>query len=110
MGRFGHHVIDADGHGGDLPTWQARVPERFQPQMAARRQRIRQQFANLPGVGVKETKGTAKTGSLERPGMTDPRARLEDMDRDGVYAQVIYGPPMGLPGQTPEVKEACIRA
>ena len=25
MGKYGYHVIDADGHGGDLPDWQARL-------------------------------------------------------------------------------------
>ena len=45
MGKYGHHVIDADGHGGDLPNWQARIPSPFQPQWAARRERIKQQFA-----------------------------------------------------------------
>jgi hypothetical protein len=35
--------------------------------MAARRERIKKQFANLPGVGVKETKGTARVDSLARP-------------------------------------------
>jgi predicted TIM-barrel fold metal-dependent hydrolase len=29
-----------------------------------------------------------------RPG--DPKARLEDMDQDGVYCQIIYGPPTGF--------------
>src|SRR5262245_2641316 len=40
----------------------------------------------------------------------DPALRLADMDLDGVYAQVIYGPPLGLPGADPELKLACARA
>jgi hypothetical protein len=90
MGRFGHYVVDADGHGGDLPDWQARLPKQFHPHMAARRERIKKQFANLPGVGVKETRGSAKLDSLERPGMTDPRARLEDMDLEGIDVTVMF--------------------
>src|SRR5437867_5276023 len=90
MGRFGYHVIDADGHGGDLPRWQERIPGRFQPLWEARRERIKKQFANLPGVGVKETKGTAKLDSLERPGMTDPKSRLEDMDLEGIDVTVMF--------------------
>ena len=90
MGRFGYHVIDADGHGGDLPRWHERIPARFQPLWEARRERIKKQFANLPGVGVKETKGTAKLDSLERPGMTDPQARLEDMDLEGIDQTVMF--------------------
>ena len=60
MGRYGHFVIDADGHGGEPADWQDRLPARFQPQMEARRERIKQQFANLVGVGVMQTKGTAR--------------------------------------------------
>ena len=90
MGKFGHHVIDADGHGGDLRNWHERIPARLQPLWDARRERIKKQFANLPGVGVKETKGTAKLDSLERPGMTDPKARLEDMDLEGIDQTVMF--------------------
>jgi predicted TIM-barrel fold metal-dependent hydrolase len=32
------------------------------------------------------------------------------MDRDGVYCQVIYGPPLGLPVPDPEVRAECMRA
>jgi uncharacterized protein len=42
-----------------------------------------------------------------RPGQ--PEARLEDMDLDGVWAQVIYGPPTGLLVQDPELLAACER-
>src|SRR5262250_1106071 len=90
MGRFGHHVIDADGHGGDLPNWQGRIPAAFQPQWEERRARIKKQFANLPGVGIKETKGTAKLNSLERPGMSDPKPRLVDMDLEGIDETVMF--------------------
>ena len=90
MGKYGHFVIDADGHGGDLPDWQSRLPKEYQPHMAARRERIKQHFANLPGVGVKETKGTAKLNSLERAGMTDPKARLEDMDLEGIDVTIMF--------------------
>ena len=90
MGKFGHYVVDADGHGGDLPNWQDRLPKEFQPHMAARRERIKTHFANLPGIGVKETKGTAKLDSLERAGMTDPKARLVDMDLEGIDATIMF--------------------
>ena len=90
MGKFGHHVIDADGHGGDLPSWQERLPSQFHAQWAARREKIKKQFANLPGVGVKATKGTAKLDSLERAGMTDPKARLEDMDLEGIDETIMF--------------------
>jgi len=37
--------------------------------------------------------------------VSDPQLRLEDMERDGVYASVIYGPNLfGLPIDDPELK------
>ena len=90
MGRYGNWVIDADGHGGDLPDWQSRLPAEFKPHMEKRRERIKQHFANLPGVGVRETKGTAKITSLERAGMTDPKSRLEDMDLEGIDQTIMF--------------------
>jgi hypothetical protein len=90
MGKFGYEVIDADGHGGDLPDWQSRLPAEFHGKMEERREHIKRVFANLPGVGVKETKGTAKLTSLERPGMTDPKSRLEDMDFEGIDRTIMF--------------------
>jgi predicted TIM-barrel fold metal-dependent hydrolase len=60
--------------------------------------------ANLPDVF--ERAGLGPGGF--RP--SDPHLRLQDMDRDGIRAQVIYGPPMGLPGKDPALKLACVRA
>src|SRR5438477_12809259 len=90
MGKYGFQVIDADGHGGDLPNWWQRLAPQFHGQWEQRRERIRIQFANLPGVGIKETKGTAKLNSLERAGMTDPQARLEDMDLEGIDRTIMF--------------------
>lgn len=40
-----------------------------------------------------------------------PRLRLEDMDRDGLWASVIYGPlAIGLPIHDPELQTACYAA
>jgi predicted TIM-barrel fold metal-dependent hydrolase len=90
MGKYGYHVIDADGHGGDLPNWQSRIPAEFQPKWEERKAKIAKQFANLVGVGVKETKGTARLDAGQRPGMTDPKARLEDMDLEGIDRTVMF--------------------
>ena len=84
MGKFGYHVIDADGHGGDLPNWQSRLPKEYAAHWEERKARIAKQFANLIGVGVKETKGKARVDAGNRPGMTDPKARIEDMDLEGI--------------------------
>jgi len=60
--------------------WQERLPREFQPHMAARREGISRQFANLRASASRRRRGTARVDSLSRPGMTDPRSRLEDMD------------------------------
>lgn len=59
---------------------------------------------NMPGL----FEGMGMADGHGRP--ADPRTRLEDMDRDGVYAHVIYGPPRGFP--TPDLlfKYECIKA
>jgi len=90
MGKYGHFVIDADGHGGEPADWQERLPAAFQSHMAARRERIKKQFANLIGVGVMQTKGTARTDMRARAGMTDPKVRLEDMDLEGIDVTVMF--------------------
>ena len=90
MGKFGYHVIDADGHGGDLPNWQARIPAEFQGKWEERKAKIAKQFANLVGIGVKETKGKARLDAGARPGMTDPKARIEDMDLEGIDQTVMF--------------------
>ncbi len=41
---------------------------------------------------------------------SDPKLRLEDMNRDGIYTHVIYGPPTGLPIEDPELRTMCLRA
>jgi predicted TIM-barrel fold metal-dependent hydrolase len=90
MGKFGYHVIDADGHGGDLPNWAERLPDEWKPQWQERVARIKSHFANLPGVGIKETKGKAKLDMANRAGMTDPVARLEDMDLEGIDQTIMF--------------------
>ncbi|HEX6130330.1 MAG TPA: hypothetical protein VF044_01280, partial [Actinomycetota bacterium] len=90
MSKFGFHVIDADGHGGDLPGWADRLPEAMKPKWRERTERIKQHFANLPGVGVMTTKGTARVDMAQRAGMTDPVARLADMDLEGIDQTVMF--------------------
>jgi uncharacterized protein len=90
MGKYGYYVIDADGHGGDPKGWADRLPERWKPKWQERLARVKQHFANLPGVGIHQTKGTAKLDMAERAGMTDPKARLEDMDLEGIDEVVCF--------------------
>lgn len=39
-----------------------------------------------------------------------PELRLEDMDRDGVYAHVIFGPVTSIESEDEEFRDACYRA
>jgi uncharacterized protein len=60
------------------------------------------------GLSGRWPKGSIQREELaSRPGQ--PEARLEDMDQDGVWAQVIYGPPTGLLLEDPELLAACER-
>jgi len=67
-------------------------------------------------MGPFGTKLMSNYSAITRAGIADdgmrpstPRLRLEDMDRDGVYASVIYGPNLfGLPIEDPELKAAAL--
>ncbi|HEX2171823.1 MAG TPA: amidohydrolase family protein, partial [Dehalococcoidia bacterium] len=66
----------------------------------------------LPGAfkGALERSGSLREGEL-RP--TTPKLRLEDMARDGIAAQVLYGPVAGmlaLMAVNPDTLVACFRA
>ncbi|MBM4266177.1 MAG: amidohydrolase [Deltaproteobacteria bacterium] len=88
MGKFGYQVIDADGHGGERADWQDRVPERFKPTLAAFREKCRAHYGRLKIPGG----GTARKGDKfdVRPGMNDPKLRLEDMDLEGIDVTVTF--------------------
>jgi len=86
MGKFGFHVIDADGHGGERKDWRERIPESLKPKLRDYQERIKRHFANLPGMG------TARKGDKfdERAGMHDPAERLKDMDLEGIDVTVMF--------------------
>lgn len=61
---------------------------------------------------MKDYSATTRTG-VDDDGLrpSDPALRLQDMDLDGVYASVIYGPNLfGLPIADPQLKAACLGA
>ncbi len=67
-------------------------------------------YTAAQGSGAKwalERGGVMREGEL-RP--TVPEMRLEDMDRDGVDASVMYGPTDPLNVADPELRRACYRA
>jgi len=102
MGRFGHPVIDADGHGGEPRGWRRRIPARFLPQMRDYVAAMREKYAGLPGGGQRTDAASlsAEDDELEfdrevRPGMVDPAARLVDMDEEGIDVAVLFPPGSG---------------
>ena len=64
------------------------------------------------------SESTKKLSAIGRAGIDDdgyragtPKLRLEDMDRDGLWVSVIYGPAaLGLPIQDPALQNACFAA
>jgi uncharacterized protein len=117
-------LISCDDHLDlwNLPrdTWAERLPARF-------RERAPRVVEN-DGVGWWTADGTVmgpfgmkmmpEYSAISRAGIQDdglrasnPRLRLEDMDRDGIWASVIYGPNLfGLPIQDPDLKAASLGA
>jgi predicted TIM-barrel fold metal-dependent hydrolase len=100
-------------------TWEDRLPA----QLRARGPRVVEQGGNAwwtcdDGVlGMYGLQGPLRGYSaISRAGIeddglraSDPTRRLEDMDRDGVWASVIYGPNLfGLPIADPELKAAVL--
>jgi predicted TIM-barrel fold metal-dependent hydrolase len=71
------------------------------------------------GRSGRGTSALAKSlNAIGRAGIEDdgfragtPKLRLQDMDRDGLYASVIYGPlSLGFPIDDPELQNACCTA
>jgi len=60
---------------------------------------------------MRDYSATSRVPGLEDDGLrpANPALRLADMELDGVYASVIYGPNLfGLPIEDPELKAACL--
>ena len=124
----GARIYSCDDH-LDMPAvprelWQARLPSA----LAGRAPRVEERKGTP--LWVCEDRVLARSGSsgntevlkklsaIVRAGIEDdgfrsgnPKLRLEDMDRDGLWASVIYGPlAIGLPIRDPELQRACYAA
>ena len=124
-------IIDADAHVNEPPDlWQERVPARLRdraPKIVRRdggdwwsfddgRRMKSVGLSTVAGMSVLDFVPSGRTYETMRPGSFDPKARLVDMDIDGVYAQVLY-PSVTLAGAQlyadagePELQLACVRA
>jgi len=122
-------ILDCDAHVNEPPdTWTARVPARLReraPKVIHRDDGDYWSFddgASVRPVGLTATAGRsfldfAPTGgsyATMRPGSFDTKARLADMDVDGIWLQVLY-PSVTLfgakvYGADPELQVACVQA
>jgi predicted TIM-barrel fold metal-dependent hydrolase len=70
------------------------------------------------GIGATTSEAAKQLSAIGRAGIEDdgfragnPKLRLEDMERDGLWVSVIYGPlAVGLPIRDPELQRACYAA
>jgi len=102
----GYAVIDADGHGGEPPRWRRRIPDAFRSQMAAYVHSMKLTYADVPGGGLQLNDENPREATWDdedevdfdpsmRAGMSDPAARLEDMDLEGIDVTVMFPPGSG---------------
>ncbi len=104
MGRFGHVVIDADGHGGEPLGWRRRIPTKYASLMREYVTSMRATYANLPGGGMRVSdsrddvapdEDDLEFGAAMQPGMFDPDKRIPDMDLEGIDVAVLFPPGSG---------------
>jgi predicted TIM-barrel fold metal-dependent hydrolase len=123
-----YQMISADDHLDlqYLPTdlWTARLPASLQSRAPHVESRDGAAVWTCEGevwgrwAGVRRPAGPkAVVNALDRGGMDETemrparaKLRLADMDRDGVEAQVIYGPIASMIIPDPELRSACVRA
>ncbi len=122
-------ILDADAHVNEPPQlWQDGVPAHLRARAPRVVHTEKGDLWEFDGgrstwpVGLTATAGQSyfefgpmgQTYESMRPGSFDPVARLEDMDADGIYAQVLY-PSVTLTGariysEDRELQRACVRA
>ena len=122
-------IIDCDSHVNEPPgLWQERVPARLRDR-APRVERTDKGdmwifdggkgkwpvgLTAVAGLSFFDYKPMGITYETMRPGSFDTKARLADMDADGIYAQVLY-PSVTLKGakiysDDRELQTLCVRA
>jgi uncharacterized protein len=90
------HVVDRDG----VPTWIAG-------------DRVLGGSGRPPGTEHLKALSAISRAGIDDDGFraSSPKLRLEDMDRDGIWASVIYGPvPLTLSIPEPDLQDVCYAA
>jgi hypothetical protein len=90
MGRFGHYVIDADGHGGEPLGWRTRIDDRHRAKMREYVARMKAHYTGLPGGGVRADTTLRARGDRRRS-VRDRRTRSRGHVRPGCAAR-RHGP------------------
>jgi len=122
-------IIDADGHVQEpADLWVSRAPARLKDRVPRVQHTEQGDFWQFDEGKPPEPVGLTVAAGLSfldffpfgatyetmRPGMNQPGPRLEDLDIDGIYAQVLY-PSVTLKGAStytddPELQRFCVRA
>jgi predicted TIM-barrel fold metal-dependent hydrolase len=122
-------IVDCDAHVNEPPDlWQTRVPARWKtraPRLEHTdkgdlwvfddgKERWPVGLTAVAGLSYFDYRPMGITYESMRPGSFDTKARLDDMDADGIYAQVLY-PSVTLKGakiysEERELQRACVRA
>jgi predicted TIM-barrel fold metal-dependent hydrolase len=122
-------IIDCDAHVNEPPDlWLERLPSKWKdraPQVRhddngdlwifdGGREKWPVGLTAVAGLSYFDFRPMGITYASMRPGSFDTRARLDDMDADGIYAQILY-PSVTLRGariysQDRDLQVACVRA
>ena len=111
--KTGFDTIDADGHIEEAHiNWKERLPEKYQDAAPERRPGADgHSRLFIEGKAWPKPNGTAlgvggpySRPHPRRPGMTDPRARLADMDSEEIDIAVLFGGALG--GSIPALEDA----
>jgi predicted TIM-barrel fold metal-dependent hydrolase len=125
--RIDYPIVDCDSHVNEPPDlWQERVPAKFKDR-APRLEKVDSGelwvfdkekwpvgLTAVAGLSYFDFKPMGITYDTMRPGSFDTQARLDDMDADGIWAQVLY-PSVTLKGakvysDDRDLQIACVRA
>src|ERR687891_2971420 len=110
-------TVDADGHLEENHIdWKERLPEAYKDQAPERRPSGNGQLRTIiegkawprPGGLGMGVGGPYSRPHPRRPGMTDPQARLVDMDSENIDVAVLFG--AGLAGTLPALDDAGLAA